>query len=152
MIGVLWLGVFAHDELPDFSRGIRLWCLILNTDPKDHPGTHWIAFYAPLAGGIKLFDSFGLSPRIYNLDFFKSLNLSFSLQSPSSFVCNHYCIVYIYFRFRNNSQSDIVNLLIKISSRDLWVKQYIHKLQIRLRILNPCHRSGQRCKSKFQFC
>ena len=31
---VRWLGVFARDELPDLTREIRPWCLILNTDPK----------------------------------------------------------------------------------------------------------------------
>ena len=109
--GVRWLGVFARDELPELSREIRPWCLILNTDPKNQPGTHWLALYAPIAGGIKLFDSFGLSPRIYSLDFLDPLHFSFSLQSPSSSVCNHYCIVYIYLRSPNNSLSDIVKLL-----------------------------------------
>ena len=41
-----WLGVFDRDELPDLTRVIRPWCLILNTDPKDRPGTHWLALYA----------------------------------------------------------------------------------------------------------
>ena len=33
--GVRWLGVFTRDELPELSREIRPWCLILDTDPKD---------------------------------------------------------------------------------------------------------------------
>ena len=66
--GVRWLGVFARDELPDVTREIRLWCLILNTDPNNHAGTHWLALYAPLSNGIELFDSFGLSPSMYSLD------------------------------------------------------------------------------------
>ena len=152
LVGVRWLGVFARDELPDLSSYIRPWCLILNTDPKDQPGIHWLALYETIAGGIELFDSFGLSPRIYSLDFLDPLHMSFFLQSFSSFVCGHYCIVYIYLCSRNNSLSDIVTLLIKISIRKLWFKQYIHKLQIRLRILNPCSRTGQRCKFKCQFC
>ena len=119
LVKVRWLGVFARDKLPDHTREIRPWYLILNTDPKDQPGTHWLAFYAPIAGRIELFDSFGLSPRIYSLDFLDPLNLSFSLQSPSSYVCGHHCIVYIYFRSRNYSLNDIVYLLTKISSRDL---------------------------------
>ena len=47
LVGVCWLGVYARDELHDFSREIRPWCLILNTNPTDQPGTHWPAFYAP---------------------------------------------------------------------------------------------------------
>ena len=56
--GVRWLWVFARDELPDVTRKIRLWCCILNTDSKNNAGTYWLAFYAPLSGGIKLCDSF----------------------------------------------------------------------------------------------
>ena len=66
---VRWLGVFARDVLPDVTRDIRPWCLILNTNPKIKPGTHWLSLYAPLSGGIELFDSFGFSPSRYSLDF-----------------------------------------------------------------------------------
>ena len=53
---VRWLGVFARDELHDFTREILPWCLILKSDPKDQPGTHWLAFNATLFNGIELFD------------------------------------------------------------------------------------------------
>ena len=66
--GVRWLGVCARDELPDLTGESRPWCLILNTDPKDHPGTHWLALYAPKACTTELFDSIGFSPINYNLD------------------------------------------------------------------------------------
>ena len=57
LVGVRCLGVFAREELPDFCTSeIRPWCLILNTDPKDQPGTHWLALDAPIAGPIELFD------------------------------------------------------------------------------------------------
>ena len=113
-----WLGVFARDELPDLTREIRPWCLILNTDPKDQPGTHWLALYAPSARIIELFDSFGFSPSMYSLDFLDPLHSSYSLQSPSNSVCGHYCIVYIYLRFHNYSLYVIVDLLTDISNRD----------------------------------
>ena len=107
--GIRLLGVFARDELPELFREIRPWCLFLNTDPKDQYGTHWLGRYALIAGGIELFNSFGLFPKIYSLDFLDPLHLSWSLQSPSSSVCGQYCIVYIYLRSRNNSLNDIVN-------------------------------------------
>ena len=150
--GVRFLGVFARDELPDLTREIRPWCLILNTDPKNQAGTHWIALYAPLSGGIELFDSFGFSPSIHSLDFLDPLHSFYSLQSPSTSVCGNYCIVYIYLRSHNYSLSDIVDLLTDISNRDEWLKQFIYNMQIRLRILNPCNRTGQRCKLQCQFC
>ena len=68
VVGVRWLGVFARDELLDLTRESRPWCFILNSDPKDQPGTHWLAFYAPKAGPIKLFDLFGFSPINDSLD------------------------------------------------------------------------------------
>ena len=68
VVRVRWLGVFAPDELPDLTVESRPWCLILNTDPRDQPGTHWLALYAPRAGLIELFDSFGFSPTNYSLD------------------------------------------------------------------------------------
>ena len=129
---VRWLGVFARDELPDLTREIRRWCLILNTDPKDQPGTHWLALYVPLARRIVLFDSFEFSPSMYSLDFLDPLHSSYSLQSPSTSVCVHYCIVYIYLPFHNYSLYHIVDMLRNISNRDEWLKQYIYNMQIRL--------------------
>ena len=64
-----WLEVFARDKLPDVTREIRPWCLILNPDLENQPGTHRLALYAPLAGGIELFDPFGYFSSIYSLDF-----------------------------------------------------------------------------------
>ena len=121
---VRWLGVFARDardELPDLTREIRLWCRILNTDPKDQPGTHWLALYASSARRIELFDLFGFSPSMYRWDFLDPLHSSYSLQLPSTSVCVHYCIVYIYLRTHNYSLYDIVGLLTDISNRDEWL-------------------------------
>ena len=95
LVGVRWLGVFARDEMPNLIRESRPWCLILNSDPNDLPGTHWLALYAPKDGPIELFVSLGLSPINYSLDLLDTLHLGFPLQSPSTFVCGHYCIVYI---------------------------------------------------------
>ena len=85
--GVRWLGVFSCDDLSDVTREIRLWCRILNTDPKTQSGTHWLALYAPLFGGIELFDSFGFSPSIYSLDFIDPLH--------SSFCVSHLALLYV---------------------------------------------------------
>ena len=72
---VRWLGVFARNELPDFTCEILPWCLILNPDPKDQPGTHCLALYAPLSSGIDLFDSFGFSLSMYSLNVFTFIAL-----------------------------------------------------------------------------
>ena len=59
---VRWLGVFSRDELPDLSSERRPFALVLNTDPRDKPGQHWLAIFGPFNKPIELFDSFGLSP------------------------------------------------------------------------------------------
>ena len=69
VVGVRWLGVLAHDELPDVTSEIGPFCLILNTDRKNQAVSHWLALYAFLSCFIELFYSFDLSPSIYSLDF-----------------------------------------------------------------------------------
>ena len=150
--GVRWPWVFARDDLPDVTREKRPWCLILNTDPKDLPGTHWLALYAFQSGRIKLFDSFGFSLSMYGFDSLDLLHLLYSVQSPSFSVCGHYCIVYIYLRSRHTSQHQIFHLLLNISNHDLWVTKYIHNLKTLSRILNPCYHTCQCCQLNCQFC
>ena len=65
VVGVRWLEVFAGDELYDLTYEIWPWCLILNTDFKDQPGTHELDLYKPKATPIELFYSYGLSTINY---------------------------------------------------------------------------------------
>ena len=152
LVGVRFLGIFARDEQPDLTREIRPLWLILNTDPKDQPGTHWLALNAPNAGPIELFDSFGFSPINYSLDSLNPLHLGFPLQSPSTSVCGNYFIVYIYHCSRNKSLSELFHLLLNISNSDYSVKRYIHNFQNLFRILKLCHHTGQCFQLKCQFC
>ena len=52
---VRWLTVFARNELPDITRKVLPWCLILNTHLIDQPCTHWISLNVLKAGLIELF-------------------------------------------------------------------------------------------------
>ena len=48
--GVHWLGVFAHDQVPKLDRSQhRPFALVVNTDPSDKPGKHWLAFFAAMS-------------------------------------------------------------------------------------------------------
>ena len=71
---------------------------------------------------------------MYHLDLLDYLHLSFILQSPSDSVGGNYCIVYIYLCSHNYSLSDNVDLITNILSRDVWIKQDIYNMKIRLRI------------------
>ena len=59
-------GVYAADEIPKLlqpSTGF-----ITNTDPKQQPGKHWIAFFYD-NGVLECFDSYGKSPDQYSTNF-----------------------------------------------------------------------------------
>ena len=43
IFGDLFLNVYSSDEFPKYVKENQ--CFIINTDPKNKPGTHWIAVY-----------------------------------------------------------------------------------------------------------
>ena len=115
VVWVRWLGTFARDELPDLPLKSRPWIFIMNTDPTDQPGTHWLAYYAIIVGPIEFINSFGFSLMNYSLDSLNPLHLCFPFKSPITFVCGHYCIFYIYLSSRNKSLSECFYLFENIS-------------------------------------
>ena len=147
-----WLGVFARDELPDLPMEKRPFALVINTDPHDKPGQHWLAIYAPIEGPYELFDSFGLAPSFYALDFVGPTHSLYSLQSYSSSLCGHYCIYFIYLRSREHSFQNIIEYLHRVLCPDRYILEYVHKLRECYLTLNPCHRTGQCSKIKCSFC
>jgi hypothetical protein len=151
---VNWLGVFARDELPDLNLRRRPFALILNTDPRNKPGQHWLAIFAPKAGRVELFDSYGLPPNFYGLDSFDLIYNSTSFHSSSSSVCGHYCKFFLFNRTKGYLFYDIIEYLKYHCSSDFdsFVLSNINQLQSRFRTLNPCLRTGQCCKIKCQFC
>ena len=120
---IQFLGVFPSDQLPfdaflssvssPQSNSYRSICCVANIDPASQPGTHWVAFYLDcksLPLKLEFFDSYAQSPTSsYHFPFLSnySRNLPFlietsstPLQSFSTSVCGHYCILYLYLRAR----------------------------------------------------
>ena len=64
---VQWLGVFARDELPNLNKERRPFALVLNTDPRSKPRSHWLALVRPKEKLIEIFYSFGLHSSSYGL-------------------------------------------------------------------------------------
>jgi hypothetical protein len=107
--GVNALGAFPADQVPDIDRDVHC-CFILNTDPHNLPGAHWLAFfYNHYTSRLEYFDSYGMDLSMYAdvYDALRSRGLTAlctaanslgSLQSDSSFVCGHYCIAFLYWR------------------------------------------------------
>lgn len=110
------IGVFAADEIPTHIPLFPFSCIV-NTDPKNKPGQHWVAFYLPsknLTG--EFFDSYGNPPSYYE-DIFQlfanglSLKLKYSpqqLQSEKTNVCGYYCIYYLMNRCRGMNMYSII--------------------------------------------
>ena len=167
--GVQWLGVFARDQLPPLGRSQhRPFALVVNTDPADKPGAHWLAFFASAAGPtaepLEMFDSYGLPPDMHSLAHLapRIYSSSHSYQSLDFSVCGHYCLFFLFNRAHGLSYSTVERMLrshmigpsaISMSS-DAYVSQFIDSLQALYRIVLPCTRltQSQTCINKCFAC
>ena len=77
---------------------------VINSDPSNEPGEHWIAVYFDKRGGGEYFDSYGLAPAFVGLEsYMDTYSLAGwiykrkTLQALFSNVCGHYCVYYILF-------------------------------------------------------
>ncbi len=101
----IFLGALARDELPH-NPPIPC-CFIVNTQPRNQAGEHWIAFSFSKNGFCDFFDSYGLSPEYYNLlEYINATATSWTwnkkrLQGSSEF-CGYYCVLYLLFKVRRD--------------------------------------------------
>ena len=95
-----FVGTFPSDEIPDIEPNEGV---IVNTDTKDKPGTHWIAIYRPEHASVEYFDSFGLPPLIPQIiDYMNKIagprgwtySIS-SLQHEESDSCGQHCLNFL---------------------------------------------------------
>ena len=127
--------VIPSDRLPSQIQK-RPKGFIVNVDPSDKPGTHWIAVYLTSDGKGEFFDSYGQSPEFYNRNFKTFLqdhNSAFTwnekpLQSPWSRVCGQYSLFYALHRSRNIPMSTIVSMFTNHKEwNDTLVRDFIRK-------------------------
>ena len=127
--------VLPSDRLPSQIRK-RPKGFILNVDPSNGQGSHWIAVYLTEDGKGEFFDSFGERPEFYSRTFKTFLQDHSStftwnentLQSPWSRVCGQYCLFYALHRSRNIPMSTIVNMFTDHKDRnDTLVRNFIRK-------------------------
>lgn len=109
------IGVYAADNIPKKHHPMP-YGFIVNTDPHQLPGKHWIACYIK-NNVLETFDSYGHSPGIlspfikrYMNTFERTLNNTKRLQSSETRVCGQYCFFYLMCRCRGFSMKDITNL------------------------------------------
>ena len=164
--GVHWLGVFASDQVPHFDRRQRRpFALVVNTDPSNRPGAHWLAFYASAdlsSPPLEMFDSYGFSPSMHSLAYLATRihSSSVSYQSIDSSICGHYCLFFLFNRAHGRSYHTVECMLrsqMHTSSFALpyaYVSHFINSLQFVYRILVPCtsHAHNQTCTKKCFAC
>lgn len=124
-------GTFACDELPTKCENGLYVC---NTDPKDKPGQHWIAFYIS-NDHCEYFDSYGLRPFIHEIKTFIEENVekitynSKCLQGANSHVCGHYVIFFAMCKMCGLSLRNILSLFSKTSvENDASMYTFVCKL------------------------
>jgi hypothetical protein len=104
------VAVVSADEIP--RRPVQKPAgFIINTDPSELPGKHWVCFYLPKKGPIEFFDSLGHSPEYYH-PLFRSflivngpsyLHNTGRLQDYGSPYCGEYCLDFLIQREKGNS-------------------------------------------------
>lgn len=109
---------------------------IINTDPSDKSGTHWVCFYVTGTASNSLgefFCSYGEPPESYNFkSWIENSVTSWTynkkrLQGEASSVCGHYCLFYLLHRFRNVSTRTIQDMFTRdFDLNDAWVNKFIN--------------------------
>ena len=95
-------GVYACNQLSSIEINEYPIPFVVNTDPMDLPGTHWIAIYFNEQMKGEFFDSYGKHPIHYNKYFVDFMNKNgvqwehnkTQLQSAFSSVCGQHCIYF----------------------------------------------------------
>lgn len=109
----LFRGVYARDEIPHDLK--RPGGIIVNTDPRSNPGSHWIAIYLDNHNTGELFDSLASEDVLSTFKDWMERNTTsylfplIPLQSSISKLCGVYCITFLAMRFENWSFSNIIN-------------------------------------------
>ena len=129
-------GVYACDQLPSIEINEYPKSFVVNTDPMELPGTHWIAIYFNEQMKREFFYSYGEHPIHYNKHFLHFMNRNavewernkIQLQSAFSTVCGQYCIYLLYHRCRKRPMSSIVNSFVNDKSRnDQFVYDFVKR-------------------------
>ena len=128
------IGVFAADEIPRRFQSLP-YGFIVNTDPQQLPGKHWIACYVNSNKILETFDSYGLSPGTLSpfIDHFmdtfeRTLVSTKRLQSSDTNVCGQYCLFYLMCRCRGYSMKDITDLFSdNLKLNDQYVYNFVEE-------------------------
>ena len=128
--------VCAFDQL---EKPVFPSAYVINSDPSNEPGEHWIAVYFDKRGRGEYFDSYGLAPALVGLESYMDtyslagwIYNSKTLQALFSNVCGHYCVYYILFRCRGVPMHAIVSdFTSNLTENDRSISRFIRELSQR---------------------
>lgn len=127
----IYQGCFPSDQIP---QGIRKYphCMVVNVDPSELGGSHWVAIYCLSPLHVEYYDSLGdwppLSPHISNyLSRFPQIRYNGrELQSSYARSCGRHAIFFLYWRCSGKSFEQIIHFLrFGKSSPDSVVNHFI---------------------------
>jgi len=125
-----FIGVYARDTLP--YRVQLPMALIVNTDKRSQPGTHWVAIYIDTNGVGEYFDSYGLPPLYMEFLEFLLVNApngyfcnKITLQCFDCVTCGKYCAAYCVTRLKGFTYAYFISLFTSNTYRnDELIKIY----------------------------
>ena len=127
----VFVGVFSADNIAEKEFP---GAYIVNTDPINKPGEHWVAFYCTENRTLEAFDSFGGNPASYS-EYIKEwmgsgyIILSNTvLQSTNSTLCGNYCLYFLLLRCSGFSYEDVLSVFCKNEDfNDKFVFKFVNK-------------------------
>jgi hypothetical protein len=140
-----FLGVFAADALPLKKHG----GIIVNTDASHLPGTHWVAMFVDKQGKCEYFDSYGLPPMVQeHIDYLQKCKYNnTTLQSLTSVLCGHYCMLYLDSKFRGLSMNQFLKQMKKENQDSNDAFAFI-RFRKRFGVLPKCRQMAQVCRCR----
>ena len=105
-------GVYAVDEIPSLKSDSLV---VVNLDPADMPGSHWVVIFNKKGSVIEYFDSRGVKPAKSIAEYllaYKNKECIFStrrLQQYQTNSCGLFCLYYSFYASRNCSLYNIVS-------------------------------------------
>lgn len=121
-------GVFAADKA---FRNIKSYpkAFIVNTDPSDEPGEHWLRVWFNNDESVEFYDSYAMPPRYYSKDIQRFVrrpilqDIPWALQERDSRTCGDYALYFLMMRAKGHhipstmkqfSRQDYVNNSLKV--------------------------------------
>jgi hypothetical protein len=119
----LYKGTFAMDKVPPIVDGIY----VVNTDCSHLPGQHWVCYYVDNSK-IEFFDAYGNVTDFYiGLPEADQCNLK-KLQGSRSSSCGQWCVLYLLYRSRGFTMTQIVRLFSEdLDDNDHTVVEFVNE-------------------------